>query len=100
MRFDTGAKDEPSSVMQLAAALGALGLYSGSNTPAEHAAEALRLGGQGSYWVRLANALLGAAQPRLYSPMPSPSSEARTWASSHSVGASSTTTTQVTARPL
>jgi len=42
--------------------LRALGLYSGANTPAEHAAEALRLGGQDVYRVRLANALLGAAQ--------------------------------------
>ncbi len=62
MPFDTDAKQEPSSVTQLAAALCALGLYHGANTPAEHAAEALRLGGQDAYRVRLANALLGAAQ--------------------------------------
>ncbi len=62
MPFDTDAKQEPSSVTQLAAAMRALGLYSGANTPAEHAAEARRLGGEDAYRVRLANALLGAAQ--------------------------------------
>ncbi len=62
MPFDTEAKDTPSSVTQLAEAMRALGLYSGANTPAEHAAEALRLGGEDAYRVRLANALLGAAQ--------------------------------------
>jgi len=62
MPLDTAAKQEPSSVTQLAAALAALGLYSGANTPTEHAAEARRLGGQDAYRVRLANALLGAAQ--------------------------------------
>jgi len=39
MPFDTDAKEEPSSVTQLAAVLRALGLYHGGNTPAEHAAE-------------------------------------------------------------
>jgi len=62
MPFDTDAKQEPSSVTPLAAAMRALGLYSGANTPAEHTAEALRLGGEDAYRVRLANALLGAAQ--------------------------------------
>ncbi len=62
MLFDTDAKQEPSSVTQLAAAMRALGLYHGANTPAEHAAEARRLGGEDAYRVRLANALLGAAQ--------------------------------------
>ena len=46
----------------LAAAMAALGLYHGANTPAEHAAEASRLGGDDAYRARLANALLGAAQ--------------------------------------
>jgi hypothetical protein len=55
-------KDTPSSVTQLAAALAALELYRGVNTPAEHAAEARQLGGEDAYRVRLANALLGAAQ--------------------------------------
>jgi hypothetical protein len=36
-------KDTPSSVTQIAAAMAALGLYGGANTPAEHAAEARRL---------------------------------------------------------
>src|SRR5919204_518218 len=39
-----------------------LGLYSGANTPAEHAAEARRLGGDAVYRLRLVNALLGATQ--------------------------------------
>ncbi|MDQ6675360.1 MAG: hypothetical protein M3069_32285 [Chloroflexota bacterium] len=44
MPFNTEVKDKPSSVTQLAAAMAALGLYHGANTPAEHAAEARRLG--------------------------------------------------------
>jgi hypothetical protein len=40
----------------------ALGLYTGSNAPHEHAEEAGRLGGPASYRMRLANALLGAVQ--------------------------------------
>jgi hypothetical protein len=56
------AKDTPSSVTQIAAAMAALGLYAGANTPAEHAAEARRLGGDAAYRLRLVNALLGAAQ--------------------------------------
>jgi Family of unknown function (DUF6245) len=55
-------KDTPSSVTQIAAAMAALGLYGGANTPAEHAAEARRLGGDAAYRLRLVNALLGAAQ--------------------------------------
>ena len=47
---------------QIAAAMAALGLYSGANTPAEHAAEARRLGGDAAYRLRRVNALLGAAQ--------------------------------------
>src|SRR6266852_5569670 len=62
MPFNSEVKDKPSSVTQLAAAMAALGLYHGANTPAEHAAEAKRLGGENAYRVRLANALLGAAQ--------------------------------------
>src|SRR6266478_84210 len=62
MPFNTEVKDKPSSVTQLAAAMAALGLYHGENTPAEHAAEARRLRGENAYRVRLANALLGAAQ--------------------------------------
>jgi hypothetical protein len=49
-------------VTQIAAAMAALGLYAGANTPAEHAAEARRLGSEAAYRLRLVNALLGAAQ--------------------------------------
>lgn len=55
-------RETPSTVEALAAALAALGMYSGANTPAEHAEEAARLGGPQAYRLRLANALLGAAQ--------------------------------------
>jgi hypothetical protein len=53
---------EPVTVEQIGAALAALGLYDGSNTASEHAAEAARLGGADAYRVRLVNALLGAVQ--------------------------------------
>jgi hypothetical protein len=59
---DTAVRQEPATVTQRAAAMSALGLYGGANTPAEHTAEASRLGGQDTYRVRLANALLGAVQ--------------------------------------
>lgn len=52
----------PASVKQVAAAMAALGAYTGSNTSAEHAAEAARLGGADAYRVRLVNALLGVVQ--------------------------------------
>jgi hypothetical protein len=39
------AKDTPLGVTQIAAAMAALGLYGGANTPAEHAAGARRLRG-------------------------------------------------------
>lgn len=56
-------KDEhPATVEQLAAAMAALGMYHGSNTEAEHAKEAARLGGEEAYRMRMANALLGAVQ--------------------------------------
>uniref|UniRef100_UPI003F491E8A DUF6245 family protein n=1 Tax=Sphaerisporangium sp. CA-236357 TaxID=3240030 RepID=UPI003F491E8A len=54
--------DQPATAEQLGAALAALGLYDGTGTTAEHAAEAARHGGEGPYRVRLANALLGAVQ--------------------------------------
>lgn len=53
---------EPVTVEQIGAALAALGLYDGSNTASEHAAEAARLSGADAYRVRLVNALLGAVQ--------------------------------------
>ena len=55
-------RETPATAEQLSAALAALGMYSGANTPAEHAEEAARLGGPQAYRLRLANALLGAAQ--------------------------------------
>ncbi|WP_031171810.1 DUF6245 family protein [Streptosporangium roseum] len=54
--------DQPASAVQLGAAMAALGMYDGTNTAAEHASEAARLGGDGPYRMRLANALLGAVQ--------------------------------------
>ena len=55
-------KEEPSTVVQLASALAALGLYGGENTEAEHAAEAKRVGSAQQYRLLLVNALLGAAE--------------------------------------
>ena len=55
-------KEKPSTVIQLAKAMQALGLYSGKNTKAEHQAEAARLGGEKYYHMRLVNALLGAVE--------------------------------------
>jgi hypothetical protein len=52
----------PASVKQVAAAMAALGAYTGNNTSAEHAAEAARLGAADAYPVRLVNALLGVVQ--------------------------------------
>lgn len=54
--------DPPATVEQLAAAMAALGLYTGHNTPEEHAEEAERLSGRDVYRLRLANALLGGVQ--------------------------------------
>jgi hypothetical protein len=55
-------EERPATVVQLAAAMAALGAYHGQNTEAEHAAEAERLGGADAYRLRLANALLGIVQ--------------------------------------
>ena len=52
----------PASVKHVAAAMAALGAYTGNSTSAEHAAEAARLGGADAYRVRLVNALLGVVQ--------------------------------------
>ena len=54
--------DTPSTVKQLAAAMTALGQYTGENTDAEHTAEAARLGGENVYRMRLVNALLGIVE--------------------------------------
>ncbi|MEV4246705.1 DUF6245 family protein [Streptosporangium canum] len=56
------SSDEPAPAARLGAAMAALGLYGGTNTAADHAGEAARLGGEGPYRMRLANALLGAVQ--------------------------------------
>lgn len=56
-------KKDPATIIQLAAAMAALGAYSGENTEAEHAREAQRLGGGlECYRVRMANALLGIVE--------------------------------------
>jgi hypothetical protein len=52
---------EPATVDQLAAALVCLGMYTGTNSAAEHAQESARFGAD-HYRMRLANALLGAVQ--------------------------------------
>ena len=54
--------DKPSTVKQLAAAMTALGKYTGKNSDVEHTAEAQRLGGMDAYQMLLANALLGLAE--------------------------------------
>jgi hypothetical protein len=56
-------KKDPATIMQLAAAMAALGAYSGENTEAEHAKEAQRIGGGMDYYrLRMANALLGIVE--------------------------------------
>ncbi len=55
-------KETPSTVIQLAAAMQALGLYSGQNTEAEHQAEAAQIGGDTYYHMLLVNALLGGVE--------------------------------------
>lgn len=54
--------DQPSTVQQLAAALIALGRYTGENSDAEHMAEARSVGGMNAYRMLLANALLGSVE--------------------------------------
>jgi len=61
-RIQNRREDKPSTVKQLAAAMTALGKYTGENSDAEHAAEAKRLGGTEAYRMLLANALLGIAE--------------------------------------
>jgi len=52
---------EPATVEQLATALVSLGMYTGTNSAAEHSEESARFGAK-HYRMRLANALLGAVQ--------------------------------------
>ncbi len=61
-RMDERPADTSATVSQLAAALAALGQYEGTNSAAEHAQEAARLGGKGYYRSLLTNALLGHAE--------------------------------------
>ena len=61
MKKYKGKKEEPSTVIQLAAAMQALGLYNGQNTEEEHQAEAARIGGE-AYHLLLVNALLGGVE--------------------------------------
>lgn len=58
----TAVHEEPAAVEQLAAAMAALGFYTGTNAPGGHEDEARRLGGPEAYRLRLVNALLGAVQ--------------------------------------
>ncbi|MFE9254124.1 DUF6245 family protein [Streptomyces sp. NPDC006879] len=62
MSEQMGRGEAPATVEQVAAAMAALGLYDGENTPSEHAEEAARLGGTDAYRVRMVNALLGVVQ--------------------------------------
>ncbi|MFF3061585.1 DUF6245 family protein [Streptomyces sp. NPDC057909] len=62
MSEQMGRGEAPATVEQVAAAMAALGMYGGENTPEEHAEEAARLGGADAYRVRMVNALLGVVQ--------------------------------------
>ena len=62
MKKYEGKKEEPSTVIQLAAAMQALGLYNGQNTEEEHQAEAAQMGGEAYYHMLLVNALLGGVE--------------------------------------
>ena len=62
MKKHNTRKENPSTVTQIAAAMQALGLYEGENTPEEHQAEAKRLGDENYYHTMLVNALLGAVE--------------------------------------
>ena len=62
MKKSKGKKEEPSTVIQLAAAMQALGLYNGQNTEEEHQAEAARIGGKAYHRMLLVNALLGGVE--------------------------------------
>lgn len=57
-----GRKENPSTMIEIASAMQALGLYDGENTEEEHQAEAKRLGDEVYYYMLLVNALLGAVE--------------------------------------
>ncbi len=62
MKIKDRKKETPSTVTQLASAMAALGMYTGENTEAEHAAEAKRLGSADYFRLFMANALLGMVE--------------------------------------
>ncbi len=63
MKIKDRKKETPSTIIQLAAAMKALGAYFGENTDAEHEKEAKRLGSSKEYYrMRLVNALLGIVE--------------------------------------
>jgi hypothetical protein len=62
MKIKNRRNDSPATVTQLAAAMQALGRYTGDNSEAEHTAEAKRLGSAAYYRMLLANALLGIVE--------------------------------------
>ena len=62
MKNHTDKKEDPSTIIQLAAAMQALGLYNGQNTKEEHQDEAARIGGEAYYYMLMVNALLGAVE--------------------------------------
>lgn len=62
MKQNKGRKEEPATVIQLAAAMQALGLYDGENTEEEHQAEGDQVGSEAYYHMLLVNALLGAVE--------------------------------------
>src|SRR5215471_16701815 len=62
MKTRTSKKETPSTATQLASAMQALGMYTGANTEAEHAAEAERVGSAAYYRMLLVNALLGGVE--------------------------------------
>jgi hypothetical protein len=59
---DDRPDDPPSTIAQLAAAMVALGKYTGANSEAEHAAEIARHGSANYYRALLANSLLGIVE--------------------------------------
>lgn len=62
MKSPDRSEKPPATVTQLAAAMEALGCYTGTNTDIEHAKEVKRLGSKTFYRMLLANALLGVVE--------------------------------------
>jgi len=61
-RINQQPDDTSATITQLAAAMAALGHYNGTNSDAEHAQEAARLGSEPYYRLLLVNALLGGVE--------------------------------------